>query len=94
MWRVEPQPGNLSTVDAGFTTGIGTFASTYSHVNGHVAYSFQTPPGTSGTVILSEVSGSIKNTNGTYMKLINGKVENVAGGNWTLVLSGNSNGSG
>lgn len=93
-WRIEPQPGNLSQVDAGFTTAIGTFASTYSNVNGHVSYSFQTPPGTSGTVVLSGITGSIKDANGTSLRLVNGVTENVAGGNWTLVLSGNSTGSG
>jgi hypothetical protein len=92
-WRVEPQPGNLASVDAGFTTAIGTFASTYEY-SGKVAFSFQTPPGTTGTVVLTGVSGSLKNSNGTSVPLNGGVAEGVPGGNWTLVLSGNSTGTG
>lgn len=53
-WVVHPQPGNLTEIDAGFTTAIGTFAANYT-VNGNgkgATYTFQTPPKTTGTVIL------------------------------------------
>lgn len=52
-WTVHPQPGNLTTVDAGFTTAIGTFSASYEVQNNESStYVFQTPPGTTGTVIL------------------------------------------
>ena len=53
-WVVHPQPGNLSSVEAGFTTAVGTFSASYTNnTSGHEAtYDFQTPPGTTGTVIL------------------------------------------
>ena len=86
-WLVQPQPGNLTSVEAGFTTAIGTFSATYSSGNGPTAYSFQTPAGTTGTVILSGISGSLRSSNGTMVPLVSGMAENVAGGNWTLVAS-------
>lgn len=89
-WLVQPQPGNLTMIDCGFTTALGTFSANFSSQGGHVSYTFQTPPGTSGTVVLSGVSGSIKSSNGTTIQLSGGKAENVPGGNWTLVATGNS----
>lgn len=89
-WSVYPQPGNLTSVDAGFTTAIGTFGATYSSANGSFAYSFQTPPGTTGSFNMPGVSGSLRNSNGTTIALADGAVSSVAGGNWTLVLSGSS----
>ena len=77
-------------IDAGFTTAIGTFVAKFSSAGGSTAYKFQTPPGTTGTVIVSGVSGSLRNSNGTSVPLVNGQAENVAGGNWTLVTTGNS----
>ncbi|KAK4548537.1 hypothetical protein LTR36_009447 [Oleoguttula mirabilis] len=89
-WTVYPQPGNLTSVEAGFTTAIGTFSATYSNTNGSLAYSFQTPPGTAGTFMMPGVSGSLRSSNGTTIPLIDGAASNVAGGNWTLVVSGSS----
>ncbi|KAK0251480.1 hypothetical protein LTR91_016267 [Friedmanniomyces endolithicus] len=89
-WLVQPQPGNLTNVEAGFTTAIGTFGATYSSGNGSTAYSFQAPPGTTGTVILSGISGSLRSSNGTMVPLVSGVAEHVAGGNWTLVASSGS----
>ncbi|KAK5108306.1 hypothetical protein LTR62_008621 [Meristemomyces frigidus] len=93
-WLVQPQPGNLTSVEAGFTTAIGTFSAIYSSGNGSVSYSFQTPPGTSGTVIMSGVSGSLKSSNGTMVALVNGTASNVQGGNWTLMAGTNSTSAG
>jgi hypothetical protein len=52
-WVVYPQPGNLTSVDAGFTTAIGTFRATYEVQNDDISYMFQTPRGTVGTVYLN-----------------------------------------
>jgi len=90
VWEVYPQPGNLTNVEAGFTTAIGTFSAAYSNANGTLAYNFQTPPGTSGTFMMPGVSGSLRSSNGTTVQLANGVASNVAGGNWTLVVSGTS----
>ncbi|KAK5121877.1 hypothetical protein LTR85_004448 [Meristemomyces frigidus] len=92
-WSVYPQPGNLTSVEAGFTTAIGTFSATYSSANGSLAYSFQTPPGTIGTFTMPGVSGSLRSSNGTTIALTNGAASSVAGGNWTLVISGSSTGN-
>ncbi|KAK3676338.1 hypothetical protein LTR78_003612 [Recurvomyces mirabilis] len=89
-WLVQPQPGNLTSIDAGFTTAIGTFGAKFSSGNGSVQYSFQTPSGTSGTVKMSGVSGSLKSANGTMVPLVNGMASGVPGGNWTLLTTGNS----
>ncbi|KAK3074416.1 hypothetical protein LTR53_003147 [Teratosphaeriaceae sp. CCFEE 6253] len=87
-WLVQPQPGNLTSVEAGFTTAVGTFGAVYTGANGSVGYSFQTPEGTSGRVVLAGVSGSLRKIDGTTVPLVGGVAEGVAGGNWTLVVSG------
>jgi hypothetical protein len=51
-WVVYPQPGNLTSVDAGFMTAIGTYKATYEAQTANVSYAFQTPQGTKGTVYL------------------------------------------
>lgn len=91
-WTVYPQPGNLTSVEAGFSTAIGTFSAQYSSANGSLSYQFQTPQGTTGTFMMPGVSGSLRGSNGTTVALANGVASNVAGGNWTLVLNGGSTG--
>ena len=52
-WVVNPRPGNLKTIDAGFTTAIGAFSATWTaQSNGGSTYVFSTPEGTTGTLIL------------------------------------------
>ena len=89
-WLVHPQPGNLSEVEAGFTTAIGTFAAAWTNTsaNGSATYSFQTPPGTQGSVVLDvpgcsvNVRSSTGYLSGTTSPNGTVSVPKVAGGNY------------
>ncbi|KAK4620007.1 hypothetical protein CLAFUW4_11097 [Fulvia fulva] len=94
-WELSPRLGDLTFVDTGFETSEGAFASQVNATGGVVTgFKFSTPAGTSGRVSLPGISGSLSSSNGTTVALQDGEVENVAGGEWTLVLSGNSTGGG
>ncbi|KAK4956393.1 hypothetical protein LTR10_005917 [Elasticomyces elasticus] len=90
-WEISPMLGNLTTVDAGFATSLGSFSNQVNaSSSGITGMQFTTPAGTTGTVRLPGVSGSLKSSNGTVVPLNDGSASNVAGGTWTLQLSGNS----
>ncbi|KAJ5080864.1 hypothetical protein N7456_013574 [Penicillium angulare] len=85
-WSIAPQPGNLTTVDAGFSTSKGIFSVALkrsSSGGGYSQFSFSVPSATSGTVKLPGVSGTLVSKTGQKVKLVNG-VAAVPGGNWKL----------
>ncbi|KAJ5617298.1 hypothetical protein N7537_002412 [Penicillium hordei] len=88
-WSIAPQPGNLTSVDAGFTTKLGAFAVTFEMRNGtYKRLRFSTPVGTTGRVVLAGANGSLVSVNGTRVVLgADGVVSGLAGGNWTLALA-------
>lgn len=52
-WRIAPQPGNLSTVDAGLSTSRGQFAvQVQRQKSAYETFAFQTPSSTRGDVVL------------------------------------------
>ncbi|CAD0107956.1 unnamed protein product [Aureobasidium uvarum] len=51
-WVAHPQPGNLTEVEAGFEVGYGSFAAEYLVTAEGVKYTFSTPAGTKGSLIL------------------------------------------
>lgn len=51
-WVVHPQPGNLTSVEAGFTTAFGAFSANYTSSGASSSFTFSTPNGTSGTLML------------------------------------------
>ncbi|KAI9689906.1 MAG: hypothetical protein M1822_009788 [Bathelium mastoideum] len=68
-WRMAPRPANLTSVEAGFATGLGQFSATLSRFNGTAAsvgavgvagatkgftYDFEAPVGTSGSLSIYE----------------------------------------
>lgn len=89
-WQLSPRLGNLMTVDTGFETSLGSFASQVNaSENGDITgFTFTTPAGTTGTVSLPGVSGSLTSSNASSVKLIDGMASDVQGGTWTLVLDG------
>lgn len=86
-WSIAPQPGNLTSVDAGFVTKLGTFAidfevrdGTYQHLR------FSTPIGTTGDVVFSGENGTLISANGVRVALgAGGVASRLPGGNWTFV---------
>ena len=90
-WQISPALGDLKTVDAGFATTLGSFSNQVnaSHSGAITGMRFATPVGTTGSVSVPGVSGSLVSSNGTTIALKNGVAANVAGGTWTLKLSGN-----
>lgn len=88
-WRIAPQPGNLTEVDAGFTTDLGSFATSFQLTNdgkGYKEFSFTTPSGTQGDVKLAGVEGALVSDSGR-IKLVNGAATGVKGGSWKLETS-------
>ncbi|KAK6000716.1 hypothetical protein QM012_003441 [Aureobasidium pullulans] len=51
-WVAHPQPGNLTNVEAGFEVGHGKYAANYSITAGGAKYTFSTPKGTKGSLVL------------------------------------------
>ena len=51
-WIVHPQPGNLTSVEAGFNTGSGEFSANYTATADGSQYRFSTPTGTTGELLL------------------------------------------
>ena len=92
-WRVEPLPGDLESVEAGFQTGLGAFASSLVASGGVVSgLNFSTPEGTTGSVALRNftvgwvvVSGPGKNES---MQFGGGdwETDGLDGGNWSVVV--------
>lgn len=91
-WEVSPRLGDLRSVDVGFETKLGSFAS---QVNGSgdgvvSGLRFWTPVGTRGSVSLPGVRGVLRSSDGTVVRLNGGGVaEDVPGGMWVLVVEGN-----
>jgi hypothetical protein len=51
-WIAHPQPGHLTNVEAGFKVGHGSYAANYSVTAKGAKYTFSTPLGTSGSLVL------------------------------------------
>ncbi len=85
-WEISPVLGDLRNVDAGFSTNLGLFSSQLTAAeDGSVgSLVFTTPPGSTGSVKLPGVSGSLTSTNGTSVSLVGGMARNLTGGTWTL----------
>ena len=88
-WILAPQPGNLTAVDAGFSTSRGVFSVALqrdSSGQGYKQFSFSAPSSTKGTVRLPGTSGTLISKTGQKVKLVGG-VAAVSGGKWKLQSS-------
>jgi hypothetical protein len=90
-WKVQPGLGGLNRTTAGFATPLGDFAADWTAAGPNtVTGSFQTPEGTSGTLILSDASAKVvvKGPHGrvSHSSTTNGTVTftNLAGGSYTV----------
>jgi hypothetical protein len=85
-WRISPALGDLTSVDTGFSTDLGSFSSQVSASgDGTVtALKFVTPSGTTGSVSLPGVEGTLQSENGASVTLTDGMAQNLSGGSWTL----------
>lgn len=95
-WEIAPALGGLRYIDTGFSTTLGEFSTTVSaSESGEIeGMTFTTPPGTSGSVVVPGVSGSLMSRNGTSVVLDGGRAENVSGGTWRLMSSSNGTSGG
>lgn len=83
--------GDLTDVDAGFVTPLGTFSNTVkaSGINGTIEQmSFSTPKGTSGSVSLPGIKGRLTCSGEPSVTLVNGEATGLVGGDWTLQVGG------
>lgn len=78
-------PGDLTDIDSGFQTPLGSFSNTIkAGGNGTVTeMSFSTPKGTTGSVSLPGVQGKLVN-GGQSVNLVNGEASGLQGGDWSL----------
>ena len=93
-WEISPQLGDLTFVEAGFQTALGSFsvAVQTSGPNGTVtSLNFSTPAGTRGTVRLPGCDGSLVGADGSTVALMGGLAEGVMGGNWSLAVNSSLN---
>jgi hypothetical protein len=86
-WSICPQPGNLRSIDAGFSTKLGSFAVNFEARNGtYQRLRLSTPLGTTGDVILKGSNGFLVNAQGNRVALgEDGVARGLAGGKWTFV---------
>lgn len=85
-WKIFTQPGDLTEIDAGFVTALGTFSNSITALNGTVTkMNFVTPEGTSGSVELLGTKGKLVNCVGDTVELVGGEAKGMKGGNWTLI---------
>jgi hypothetical protein len=85
-WRIAPLTGGLSTVSAGMSTSLGSFAvDVAADTGGAIAtFSFEAPAGTTGDVVLPPgTEGSLKSDTGESVALSGGFARGVSGGRWT-----------
>lgn len=94
-WRIAPGLGDLTSVDAGFRTNVGAFssqinASSSGTITGMM---FSAPAGTTGSVSVPGVSGTLTSSNGTRIQLLNGEASGLPGDTYKLTLSSNGTSS-
>jgi hypothetical protein len=56
-WTLQPQFGDLTHAEGGFTTPLGTFSASWTLMDGGYTLSWGFPAGTSGTVVLPAAPG-------------------------------------
>ena len=86
FWNVVNPCMKLTNVDAGFSTKLGVFSSTFQRTDteGYQKLSFNTPNGTTGDVELAGTKGTLVSKNGRQVELVNGAVKGLEGGLWRL----------
>lgn len=87
QWRIQPQVGDLTSVESGMSTTLGSFSVeiTADGNGGITAFSFVAPDGTVGDVVLpSDTIGSLTSSSGETVELTSGVAAGVSGGSWSL----------
>jgi hypothetical protein len=80
VWSLAPQTGNLTSVEGGFTTGLGAFQALWTNSSTEFSLNWTTPVGTTGTVTLP-LRQTLGTTGGGIVTLIvNGESVNVTEG--------------
>ncbi|KAF1847103.1 glycoside hydrolase family 78 protein [Cucurbitaria berberidis CBS 394.84] len=99
-WRVAPALGDLTNVDAGFSTSLGFFSATTTITKGVVEVEFEAPSGTSGEVrvpilncvgrvVLQEVDGKCEDVTVEVVQADSAHVvvAGLAGGRWKATFT-------
>lgn len=88
QWRIQPEVGDLTSVESGMSTTLGSFSVEVAAdgAGGITGLSFVTPEGTTGDVILPKgTTGTLTSSSGETVTLSGGVAAGISGGNWTLV---------
>lgn len=86
---MQPEVGDLTSVESGMSTTLGSFSvEIAADGNGGItAFSFVTPDGTTGDVVLpSDTTGTIMSSSGETVALTSGVATGVSGGSWSLTF--------
>lgn len=89
-WRIEPLVGDLTVVTSGMSTTLGKFSvDITADADGTItSFSFETPEGTTGDVILPPGNiGSLASNAGETVSLSGGTAMKISGGQWTYLTS-------
>jgi hypothetical protein len=100
-WVAHPQPGNLTDVEAGFKVAHGSYAANYYVVAKGAVYTFSTPSGTKGSLVLDtpscngkvSITGSIGGAGGVHSRSSQDNGHKKAF-NWTKQVKGHGSSSG
>lgn len=68
-WSLAPQPGDLTSVEGGFTTNLGTFQASWTRNIENINVIWNTPEGTNGTLTLPVYTGSVVYVNGLKLAM-------------------------
>lgn len=88
-WKIQPEVGDLTSVESGMSTTLGSFSVELSaDGNGGItALGFVAPNGTTGDVVLpSGTAGILTSSSGETVTLTNGVAIGITGGSWTLTV--------
>lgn len=80
-WLIDPQPGGLRNIEAGYQTNLGSFSSNVTSLqNGGLSVTLSTPTGTSGTVRL-RYNGAIASLTVSNLDVLSAQKRSVSQSN-------------
>jgi hypothetical protein len=91
-WTIAPSLGGLDSIEAGFQSPLGTFSASWTQNSGGLDGDFETPQGTTGSLVLPVSQGNSVTVSGPGGKIVEGPnfngstvtVNNLTGGNYTV----------
>jgi hypothetical protein len=91
-WTIVPSLGGLNSIEAGFQSPLGMFSASWTQNPGGLDGDFETPQGSTGTLVLPASQGNSVTISGPGGNIVQGPsfngstvtVNNLTGGNYTV----------